>query len=205
MKPVILIGGGGHARSIVEMLQGSVVLAGYADREPSPLMPVPYLGSDADIMARYSPEDVDIHLAIGFGAGCSVLHRRQISDRYAAYTQATLTAPSAWISPSVEIGAGSTVMARTVVNRSRLGRNVVVNTAAVIEHDCRIADNSFVGPGAILCGEVELGEDVFIGAGAIVRQGLSICAGTVVGMGAVVIENIDEPGVYVGTPAVKIR
>ena len=206
MKPIALIGGGGHARSIVEMTEGRATIAGYVDRAPVASMGgLEWLGDDLSFLESSSPLDVDVHLAIGFGAGCSLEGRRRIIKKYEDFTHATLIAPSAWLSPSSAVGVGSTVMARAVVNRSDVGLWTVINTGAVIEHDCFIGDNCFIGPGAILCGGVSVADDVFVGAGAVVRQGVTIVSGAVVGMGTVVISDIAEPGVYVGNPARKIR
>lgn len=204
MKPVALIGGGGHARSIVAMLEGQRPIAGYVDVRPVENLDLPYLGTDSDFLSRHTPDEFDIHLAIGFGKGGSLAFRREMAMRYADFGAATLAAPSAWIAPGAAIGDGAAVMARAVVNRSAIGRNAVINTGAIIEHDCQIGDNVFVGPGAIVCGGVTVGHDCFIGAGAVIRNGIDIAPGTVIGMGAVVTANITEPAVYVGNPAKRI-
>lgn len=204
MKPVVLIGGGGHARSIVECCADSASFAGYTDRELSDMPGLEWLGTDQQFFETYSPNDVDVHLAVGFGSGYSLEVRRKIIKEYEAFGHATLVASSAWLSPSSAIGVGSTVMARAVINRSRIGRWTVINTGAIIEHDCNIGDNCFIGPGAILCGGAVLADDVFIGAGAVLRQGVSIASGVVIGMGAIVINDIDRPGTYVGSPAKRM-
>ncbi len=205
MKPIVIIGGGGHAQSMVAMLESSVELAGYADNKPNEAMPVEYLGIDDDVLSRFSPADCDICLGIGFDPGCSLSTRKKIIEKYKDYRHATLIAPSAWIAGEAALGDGSVVMARAVVNRCKIGRDAVVNTGAIVEHGCRIGDNVFVGPGAIVCGEVTLENDVFIGAGAIVRQGLTISSGVIVGMGSVVVSSLDHPGVYAGNPAKRIK
>lgn len=204
MKPIVLIGGGGHARSIVEMLEGSVEIKGYADSAEG-TADLMYLGTDQDVLRKYSPDDVDIHLGVGFDPDCGLSLRRKLSERFASYRQATLAAPSAWVSGNSCLAEGVTVMARAAVNRSRIGRSTVINTGAIIEHDCTVGENSFIGPGAIVCGGVTVGNDVFVGAGVIIRQGINICNGARIGMGSVVVKDITEPGLYVGNPARKLQ
>ena len=46
---------------------------------------------------------------------------------------------------------------------------------------------------------------VFLGIGTAVIPSVSIVSNTVIGAGATVIENIDNAGVYVGTPVRKIN
>lgn len=206
MKALALIGGGGHARSIVGMMEGRGEVAGYVAESSSALMePLAWLGTDEDFMARYQPGEIDVHIAVGFGRGGSLCLRRQLVEKYGDYGQPSLIAPSAWVGEKSEIGDGATVMTRAVVNGAHIGRWTVVNTGAIIEHDCHIGENCFIGPGAVICGGVTIADDVFVGAGAIVRQGVAISSGVVVGMGAVVVRDIVEPGVYAGNPAVKIK
>lgn len=193
----ILIGGGGHARSVVEAF-GSELFGGYtALQEAAVPFGVPYAGSDHDIKGS----DCAIHIAIGFNDGYRLTLRRKIIDFFDGAQFVTLFSHHAVITHSSKIGQGSAIMINAVVNRSVLGRNCVVNTGAIIEHDCRIGENVFIAPGAILCGEVTVGDDVFIGAGAIVRNGVCICSGASIGMGAVVTHDISVPGLYVGNPA----
>ncbi len=96
--------------------------------------------------------------------------------------------------PSVHIGDNVT-----------MGCNVLVNTGAIIEHDCAIGDHVHIAPGAILCGNATVGEGAHIGAGAVVRQGIHIGAWAVVGCGAVVIKDVQDGVTVVGNPARPIR
>lgn len=205
MKPIVLIGGGGHAQSVMAMLENREAIAGYTAPEPSEGIGMQYLGTDEDALANIRPEDADIHICVGFTAGCSLALRRRIADRMEIYRQRTLIAPSAWVAPGTSIGDGCAIMARATVNHCEIGGMCIVNTGAIIEHGCRLEENVFIGPGAILCGEVTVGADSFIGAGATIRQGVTIASGTVVGMGATVTESITDPGTYIGCPAKKIE
>ena len=56
--------------------------------------------------------------------------------------------------PGSVIGAGeSTVMAGAILNPGvSLGDNVLVNTGALVEHDCILEPNVQIGPGANLAG-----------------------------------------------------
>lgn len=200
-KRTLLIGGGGHARSVVEAASPDR-FAGYVAPEPADIPPgLPYEGDDEFITSVFSPADYDVHIAIGFNGNCRLETRRKVIELYSAYEPATVIAPSATVTPGSSIGHGTAVMAGAIVNRTATGNHCIINTGAILEHDCTLADNVFIGPGAIVCGEVTIGADTFIGAGAIVRQGLTIAPDVTVGMGAVVVSDITEPGVYVGSPA----
>lgn len=115
---------------------------------------------------------------------------------------ATLIHPDAVVSSSAEIGSGSVLMAGSVVNSSTMmGKGVIVNTSSSIDHDCRLSDFCHIAVGAHLCGTVELGSNTWIGAGAVVSNNIKICKDCMIGAGAVVLQDINEPGTYVGIPA----
>lgn len=205
MRKTLLIGGGGHARSIVSTM-GRDTLAGYVANTPSTSSPgIPYEGDDTFVRSNFPPEEYDIHIAVGYTDGCSLGLRHRIIDSYGAYEARTLIAPSAIVTDCSTIGAGSAIMARTVINGAEMGKHCIINTGAIIEHDCRLGDNVFIGPGTILSGEVTVESDVFIGAGAVIRNGVTISTGVNVGMGAVVTRSLSEPGIYIGNPARKIQ
>ncbi len=86
-----------------------------------------------------------------------------------------------------------------------MGCNVLVNTGAIIEHDCAISDHAHIAPGAILCGNVTVGEGAHIGAGAVIRQGIRIGAWAIVGCGAVVVNDVPDGVTVVGNPARPIK
>jgi acetyltransferase-like isoleucine patch superfamily enzyme len=78
---------------------------------------------------------------------------------------------------------------------------VILNTAAVVDHDCVIGDHVHVSPGARVAGGVTVGEGSHIGMGAIVIQGLRIGAGVLVAAGAVVLRDVPDGYRVAGVPA----
>ena len=198
---LILAGGGGHALSVVEALDNDSIIAGYTALSPSPDMPADWLGNDNDV-AELAGKGFLFHMAFVY-AGLPVMDkRRRLIEWYenAGAGFVSVIAPSAIVSRNSIVGEGSAVMCRAVVNRATLGRHVIVNTGAIVEHDCRIGDNTFIGPGAVIGGGVSIGSDCFIGLGANIRNGVTIAPGVTVAMGAVVTRSLLEPGIYHGTP-----
>lgn len=203
MNKTLLIGGGGHARSLLEVT-GPDAFTGYVALSSGEL-PLHYIGHDDVAVETYNPKEYRVHIAVGINGGCRLSLRRSIIDKFARFKSVTVIAPTATITPGCSIGDGCCIMHRAVIVRSTLGEHCVVNTGAIIDHDCHIGSNAFLAPGAILCGEVTLGNDVFIGAGAIVRNGVKISSEVSVAMGAVVTRDLNSPGVYAGNPAKLIK
>lgn len=109
---------------------------------------------------------------------------------------------SAIVSPSVEIGEGSVVMAGAIINAGvKIGKHCIVNTGASIDHECVIGDYVHIAPHATLCGQVHVGEGSLVGVGASVIPCIHIGDWSIIGAGAAVINNIDNNMKVGGVPA----
>lgn len=205
-KRIALIGGGGHALSLLDILPSPAKVAGYVDFSPMPCIPADYLGDDSTFISTCPPDEWEIIITMVSGADCSLRLRRDIIGRYGNYDSPVVTASTAIISPSATIGKGSAVFHRAVINAATaIGEHSIINTGAIIEHGCTIGDNVFVGPGAVICGGVTIGDNSYIGAGAIIKPCMTLCQGCTIGAGAVVVRDIDTPDTYAGVPAKSIN
>jgi UDP-perosamine 4-acetyltransferase len=205
---VVGLGAGGHAKVVIEILRrmGSVSIEGLLDPDPRLLgkqvLGVPVIGAD-DLLAGLAAGGLD-SVFIGLGSVAGPRPRQRLWDLARGLGLEVVAAidPSAVISPSVRIGAGSTVMACAVINAdARLGDNVIVNTSAIVEHDCCLGDHVHVATAARLASTVQVDHGAHIGAGATVLQRLSIGAGAIIGAGAVVIRDVPDGAVVAGVPA----
>ena len=114
--------------------------------------------------------------------------------------------PTAVISKSSNIGAGSVVMPNAVVNADTIiGKHSILNTGSVIEHDCILEDLVHISPNAAVAGGVKVGEGTHIGIGASVIPNIKIGKWVTIGAGSVVIENIPDYAVLVGNPGRIIK
>ena len=114
--------------------------------------------------------------------------------------------PRAFVASGVEIGPGSQVLANaSVCVDARLGEACIVNTAALVDHDCFLGAGVHIGPGAHLAGEISIGDFSMIGAGAVILPKISIGRNVIVGAGAVVTKDISDNVVLCGNPARVLR
>lgn len=202
--PVIVIGGGGHAKVLVStLLLCRRNILGFVDLDPTspPLLGIRCLGSDASVL-HHAPGDVQ--LVNGVGSVSSTANRRDVYERFTQerYCFASVIHPSAIIAPEVQIEDGVQIMAGVILQPgSSVGSNAIVNTGAIIDHDCVIGAHAHIAPGAVLSGGVRVDSRAHIGTGACVIQGVSIGAASVVGAGAVVITDVPPGVTIVGVPA----
>ena len=204
--PLIILGAGGHARVLAELLrtQGHHLL-GATDMQPPTAGEIEsnliYLGDDH---AVYTHSTDSILLVNGVGSVGPTHTRHALYQRFinAGYRFASICHPSAVISPSARLGAGHQILATAVIaTGAQLGDNVLINTRAVIEHDCTVGDHCHIASGAVVCGDCHIDVGVHIGAGATINQGIRIGTGAVIASGAAVIADVAPYTLVAGVPA----
>lgn len=187
--PLVVLGAGGHAKSIVDAaLAAGMVLAGLlAPEQNAASAGAGVIGSD-DLL-----EDggfLRSHLFL-LGMGDQQARRRMIELLEARGARfAIVVHPRAGVSSSATLGDGTVVLSGAVTGpASSIGRHCVVNTLAGVDHDCELGENVMVSPHAALCGGVSCRNDVFIGAGAVLLPGAAIGDRSFIAAGEIVAGN----------------
>ena len=195
MKPVILLGGGGHARVLLSLLRRlQVEILGITDLQRSiteDFFGVRVLGTDA-VVLEYASEDIELVNGLGSLPNDSGVRTRLFSHfQHSGYHFNTLIDPTAFVAADVELAAGVQVLAGVIIQAGTIiAENCIVNSGAIVEHDCRIGRHVHIAPGAVICGGVEVGDHVHIGSGATLIQGLQIGAESISGAGSIVTRDI---------------
>jgi len=124
----------------------------------------------------------------------------------AGFELCTIVHPSAVVCADVQMGGGTVIFAGAVVQTGcAIGDNVIVNTCASVDHDCRVANGAQLAPRVVLGGRVSVGNESFIGIGATVINRIAIGRNCVIGAGAVVVRDIPDDSLAYGVPARVIR
>ena len=210
-KPLIIIGGGGHAAVFAELtdiLQLPVL--GFTDVQvpdrDALLSGLRFLGDDASILATHNADE--ILLVNGLGSTGEIKLRAALFDHFTAegYSFSDVFHPTAYLSPSASHGQGLQILAGAIINTGvQLGANVLINSRALVEHHSVVGDHCHIASGAVVCGECRIGHSVHIGAGAVINQGISIENGAIIASGAVVIADVPAGGLMAGVPAQQKR
>jgi sugar O-acyltransferase (sialic acid O-acetyltransferase NeuD family) len=205
LPKIFVYGAGGHGKVVGDILLAckDVQFAGFIDDgERSPgrtVLGLPVWGNGGWLQQEAAKVRVRVALGIGDNAA-----RQRVAEKCQAWEieLVTVVHPSASVSPSARLGAGTVVMAQAVVNPdAKIGSGVVVNTAASIDHDVQIGDFAHVAPNAAMGGASRLGTLSQLGMGAVIIQCVVVGARSLVGAGAVVVRDIPDGVVAVGIPA----
>jgi sugar O-acyltransferase (sialic acid O-acetyltransferase NeuD family) len=202
-KPIIIIGGGGHAQVLIEAL---TILNNEILGATDPKLKIgtklhhsiPIIGAD-DAIDAYSA--ISIGLVNGLGPVFGSSLRESLTQKYLAlgYTFQAVIHPTAKIASGTIIDDGAQIMTGAIIQpRSCIGQLAVINTSAIIEHDCRIGANVHIGPGAVVCGGVTIQSECFVGAGAIVLPNILLGTGSTVAAGTTLRRNLKPGEIYYG-------
>jgi sugar O-acyltransferase (sialic acid O-acetyltransferase NeuD family) len=191
---VLIFGAGGHAKVVMDSLwaEQKSIVALIDQYKLGTLSGIPIFNA---YDANFSK---DSSFIVALGDNKARAHWvSQISHRFT-----TTIHPTALLAPDVQIGEGSMILHRAIVQvECRIGRHVILNTQSQIDHDCDIGDFVHIAPGSVICGRVTIGSGSLIGAGAVILPNVSIGEGAIVGAGSVVIRNVAPGSVVVGNPA----
>lgn len=205
MGGVVILGGGGHAKVVIESLRASGLrVAAIVDADPTPrtVLGVPVVGDDLALPGLRGQGLSELFVAIGDNRLRQKLGRKA---REQGFVLVNAIHPSAIVSPTAQIGEGVAIMAGVAINAdSWVGDLTIVNTGAVVDHDCRLGAACHLGPASALAGGVIVGERAFLGVGARAIPGVAIGADTIVGAGGVVVRDLPDGVLAVGVPA-KIK
>lgn len=195
MKNIILIGGGGHCKSVIDVIvsdanwsirgildiKSKIIVSGY-----------PLLGND-DVISAFIEDATAFLVTVG--------QIKTSAPRVAAFERLValgaiipiIISPYSLVSTSSTVGLGTVVMHNVVINSgARIGNNSIINTRALIEHDSIVGSHTHISTGAIVNGGSEIGDHCFVGSGAIIGEGVKIGNKSIISAGSIVLSDVEE-------------
>lgn len=202
-RRLILVGGGGHCKSVIEVAESvGYHILGILDN-PSEIgkqvLNYKVIGVDED-MYKYV-NDAEFVVTVGHikDAGLRIKLHNMILE--AGGKLASLVASTAHVSKYAKIGYGTVVMHHAFVNADAvIGMGCIINSFANIEHDVVIGDFSHISTGAMVNGNCKIGREAFLGSQSVMVNGVKITDGCVIGAGSLVRKNLNVRGIYSGNP-----
>jgi sugar O-acyltransferase (sialic acid O-acetyltransferase NeuD family) len=208
--PLILIGGGGHCRSCIDVVESTDTFSieGILDEAAVPgseVLGYKVLGNDS-LVPDLTAKGYSFLITVGHIKSAAVRIKIFESLRQCGSTLATVVASSARVSRHAEIGAGTIVMHSAQVNAgAKVGVNTILNTGSLVEHDAVVGDHVHLSTQAVINGGADIGNASFIGSNAVINQGCKIAPDSVIGSSSVILKDIKEKGTFVGNPAKRVK
>ena len=177
---LILIGGGGHCKSVIDVAESAgYTILGILDRPEEvgkKVLGYEVIGTDSEI-AKYVDKAVFV-VTVGQVKSPALRIKLHNMVEQAGGKLATIVSPSAHVSKYASVGEGTVVMHQAIVNAdAKVGKGCIINTFANIEHDVEIGDYCHISTGAMINGGAKIGDSTFIGSQSVVNQMTSIVGG----------------------------
>lgn len=199
MKEIIIIGAGGHSRSVLALLENQKYqVIGIVDSNAK--------AGEAIFGVAVTKDLADLSLPLVLAIGCNAARKESFFKYHTQIFKKTIAHSSAQLEKYVTVGEANLVLANAYLNNAvKIGNNNLINTGAILEHDVEIGSHNHIAVKAVLLGRAKIGDECFIGAGAIIKDGVKLGSNITIGANSFVNRDIHEPGTYIGSPARKIQ
>lgn len=196
MSKLVLIGGGGHCKSVIDTVRRMNIFDKIVIVDPqidpgTLIMGCEVVGSDDCLKQLYKDGFNQAFITVG-SVRINPLREKLVRESaIIGFSYPKIIDPSAIVSDSAIIGDGTFIGKNVCIHaESVIGKHCIINTGAIIEHECEVGDYTHVSVGTILCGEVHVGSNCMIGAGSTVIQCNIIGDNVVIGANSTVLSNV---------------
>lgn len=204
-RGLVILGAGGHGKVIADialkMNKWKEIFFLDNNLEDNSTMGIEIKGKTDAVSSYINKHDIFV------GIGNNYVRKKiQLELEKMGASIPKLIHPSSIIGEQVQVECGTAIMAGVVINCStKIGKGCIINTSATVDHDSLIEDFIHISPGVHLAGTVSVGQNTWFGIGSIVSNNINIIHECIIGAGAVVVNDIAEPGTYVGVPARRVK
>jgi sugar O-acyltransferase (sialic acid O-acetyltransferase NeuD family) len=210
MQKLILIGGGTHCKSCIDVIETTkkYEICGILDNnytENETILGYPIIGND-DLIEKLVAQNYQFLITIGQIKSPDL--RIKLFDLVKKFggNLATIISPNAIVSKHASIAEGTIIMHAAIVNAAaNIGKNCIINTQAIIEHDAEIGNYCHISTNSVINGCVKVGDRCFIASSTMAYQCVEIADDIIVGGYSVVTKNLTIAGIYAGNPAKLLK
>jgi len=192
LKEIILIGGGGHCKSVIDVieLEGKFKIAGIIEKDKSlignKVLNYEVIGYDDELEKLREKYE---YAFITIGQIKNPLPRIKIFEKLKKldFKLPVIISPLAYVSKYAKIEEGTIIMHQALVNaNAKVGKNCIINSKVLIEHDSVIKDFCHISTGAIVNGGVIVKEKTFLGSNSVTKEYIEIKENSFIKAGSLV-------------------
>lgn len=210
MKPIILIGGGGHCISCIDVIEQSGLyeimgILDLPDKLGQKVLNYSVIGSDKEL-EQFVRDCPDFLITVGQIKSSALREKLFHNVKKAGGNLPVIVSPMAYVSKYANIEEGTIVMHHALINAgAAVGKGCIINTKALIEHEVIIGNFCHISTASVVNGQANIGDCCFIGSNTVVANNTNVVSNTLVAAGSQVLKNIETSGTYIGQPLRKIR
>ena len=186
-KNIILVGGGGHCISVIDIIENGndFNILGILDSnvEKNNILGYKILGGD-NLISDLVNENTYFLITVGQIKSYSV--RKNIAKTLKKNNAklATVISPLAYVSKHAYVEEGTVIMNHAIVNaKAKIGKNCIINTKSNIEHGVSIEDFCHISTCAVVNGDCVVEKGSFIGSNATISNNITIKKNSIISAG----------------------
>lgn len=198
MDKLILIGGGGHCRSVLDSALAmdifeEIVIIDARLEVGSTVLGCRVAGTDSDLSKLKELGFTYAFVTVGSIESANLRKKLSAVAGNLGFQFPVICDPTACVSKFASVAEGTFIGKHAVINAdAEIGKHCIINTGSIIEHECTVGDYSHLSVGSILCGNSHVGIESFVGAGSTVIQGISIGDHTIIGANSTILSNVED-------------
>ena len=188
MKPIILIGGGGHCISCIDVIEMTkeFSIRGIIDsskKKGTKILDYEVIGDDNDIEIL---SKTCVNFLITIGQIKSHLIRQEIYLKLKKLNLKLpiIISPLSYVSRYADINEGTIVMHDAIINAgAKLGKCNIINSKSLIEHEVLVGDFCHISTSSIVNGQTVIEDNCFIGSNSVLVNNIKIKKNTIIPAG----------------------
>lgn len=201
MSSLLLIGGGGHCRSCIDIVEseGIYKIAGIVDKSKGkrdPVLGYEILGNDQELpelLKKYS----NALITLGQIKSADLRLKFFSSLKNMGACLPKIVSPYSYVSKHASISEGTVIMHGAILNAgSTIGKNCIINTQSLIDHDVMVESHCHISTGVKVNGGVFIGRESFVGSGSVIYEGVKIGGKCVIAAGSIIRKDISEGTIH---------
>lgn len=210
MKDILLIGGGGHCKSVIDTIKlmkiyNIVGILDLQEKVGKVIGNTEIINTDDSLEYYYNKGVEYAFISLGSIGDVSLRRKLYLKAHNIGYKFPNIVDNTSIVSERAKIGNGNFIGKGAIINSDVvIGSNCIINTGSIVEHDCIIENFCHIAPGVTMSGNVSVGENTHIGTGTTIIQNIKIGKNSIIGAGSVVIKDMQSNKKAYGNPCREV-
>jgi sugar O-acyltransferase (sialic acid O-acetyltransferase NeuD family) len=193
MKKIILLGGGGHCKSCIDVIENENKYRITSIIDKKKFFLLNYKVFPENYLKKTLIKNNYAFVTVGHIKNYKIRVKLFNRLKDLGFKIPSIISPLAYISKHAIIGRGTIVMHGAIINAGAIiGDNCIVNTNSLIEHDVIIGDHTHISTQATINGGAVIGSRVFIGSRSVIKDNINIGDCSIIGAGMYVKKNLKK-------------
>lgn len=210
-KNILLVGGGGHCKSVLDSLLSSneydkIGIIDIKENIGKTILGTPIIGSDDDLLNLFN--NGYKYAFVTMGSIGNPKPRIKLFDMLndLGFGIPNIIDGSAVVSNFSNFKKGIFIAKNSIVNAGvTISDGAIINSGSILEHDCNIGEFVHIAPGSVLGGEVNIDRNSHIGSNSSIKQQVHIGFDSIIGIGSVVTKDIGNNVIAYGNPCTEVK